>query len=145
MPTIAETQLAAVAAWLAASSRNRKSPFGDLIISTAYGQLVACGLDDVPPDLSSPLALGCLPLMVPYSVPAAAFAATQGQARLSERAQHIEWVAGAALTDPLRGFPAVAVVRVAQGQTLRQAAVSAGFDPDADRLLVGIPAAAFAE
>ncbi|WP_323007895.1 hypothetical protein [Pseudorhodobacter sp.] len=34
---------------------------------------------------------------------------------------------------------------LADGQTLRQAAVAEGFDPDADRLLVGIPAEAFAE
>ena len=145
MPTLAETQLAELTAWLAASSRNSKSPMGDLIISTAYGQLVACGLDDFPPDMAEAVALGCLPLLVPHDVPAAAFAATQGQAKLNERAAHIEWVAGAALTDALRGFPAVAVVRVAQGQTMRQAAVAAGVDPDAAPLLVGIPAACFTE
>jgi hypothetical protein len=43
----------------------------------------------------------------------------------------------------LRNFPARQLARVAQGQTLRHAAVSAGIDPDADRLLVGIPETCF--
>jgi hypothetical protein len=51
----------------------------------------------------------------------------------------------AALPDPLRGFPTCQVVWEAQGQTLRQAAVSAGIDPDADRLTVGIPEICFVE
>jgi len=38
-------------------------------------------------------------------------------------------------------FPAVAVLRVAAGATMRQACTAAGIDPDAP--LVGIPAAAF--
>lgn len=36
---------------------------------------------------------------------------------------------GAAISDPLRGFPACHVVRVAEGQTLRQAAVAKGIAP----------------
>jgi hypothetical protein len=40
-------------------------------------------------------------------------------------------------------FPAVAVLRVANGAILRQACTAAGIDPNAP--LVGIPAAAFAE
>lgn len=51
--------------------------------------------------------------------------------------------AGAALDDPLRGFPAVAVVGLQPGQTMRDATRAAGFSPDADRMIVGIPAAAF--
>lgn len=38
-----------------------------------------------------------------------------------------------------RGFPSCQVVRGAQGQSLCQAAVAAGVDPNADRLIVGIP------
>tara|TARA_R110000751_G_scaffold90577_3_gene177638 strand:- start:1848 stop:2126 length:279 start_codon:yes stop_codon:yes gene_type:complete len=85
----------------------------------------------------------CLPLLVAHDVPAAAFTAIEGQAKLDERAQHVTWLSGAAISDPLRGFPACHVVRVVDGQTLRQAAVAAGVDPDADRLIVGIPAACF--
>jgi hypothetical protein len=40
-------------------------------------------------------------------------------------------------------FPAVAVLRIAAGVTLRKACTAADIDPDAP--LVGIPAAAFAE
>tara|TARA_R110002020_G_scaffold458127_1_gene675357 strand:- start:2528 stop:2887 length:360 start_codon:yes stop_codon:yes gene_type:complete len=46
----------------------------------------------------------------------------------------------AAIYDPLRGFPVCYVVRVADGQALRQAAVAADIAPDVDRLIVGIPA-----
>ncbi|MGO4908871.1 hypothetical protein ACEN2J_11140 [Pseudorhodobacter sp. W20_MBD10_FR17] len=145
MPTLAETQLAELSAWLVASSQDEKSPMGDTIIHDAYGQLVTVALDDPAPDLSAALALGCLPLLMAHDVPAATFTAIEGQAKLDERAAHIVWVAGAAIHDPLRGFPACHVVRVAEGQTLRQAAVARGIDPDADRLLVGIPAEAFVQ
>ncbi|MGF6861961.1 hypothetical protein ABIE69_002539 [Rhodobacteraceae bacterium MBR-64] len=60
-----------------------------------------------------------------------------GQRRLSDRAQHVAWLAGAGRPD----FPAVAVLRVAAGAIMRQACTAAGIDPDAP--LVGIPAAAF--
>ena len=84
-----------------------------------------------------------IPLPVAHDVRAAPLVASEAQPLLSDRAAHIVWLSGAAIHDPLRGFPACHVVRVAQGQTLRQAAVSAGVDPDADRLIVGIPAACF--
>jgi len=57
--------------------------------------------------------------------------------RLADRAQHVAWLAGAGRPD----FPAVAVLRVATGATMRQACTAAGIDPEAP--LVGIPAAAF--
>ena len=84
-----------------------------------------------------------MPLLVAHDVPAATFAAIEGQAKLDERAAHVVWLSGAALHDPMRGFPACHVVRVSEGQTLRQAAVARGIDPEADRLIVGIPAACF--
>ena len=96
-------------------------------------------LDDPAPDLSAAIALGCLPLLVAHNVPAATFTAIDRQAKLDERAAHVIWLSGGAIHDPLRGFPACRVVRVAQGQTLREAAVAAGVDPDADRLIVGMP------
>ncbi|MDT8856543.1 hypothetical protein RNZ50_16250 [Paracoccaceae bacterium Fryx2] len=139
----AAAQMAELSEWLAASSRDGRSPFGDTIPRSPFGQLVGITLDDLPPDLTAAIALGCLPLLVASDVPEPTFAASEGQPRLGERAAHVEWLSGAAQADPLRGFPACAVVRVAQGQTLRQAALAGGFDPDADRLLVGIPATAF--
>jgi len=139
MPPLAETQLKELTAWLVASSQDERTPLGnDFIRHDAYGQLVSVALDDPAPDLSAAIALGCLPLLVAYDVPAATFAAIEGQAKSDERAQHVTWLSGAAIHDPLRGFPACHVVRVADGQTLRQAAVAAGADPDADRLIVGI-------
>ena len=143
VPTLAETQLKELSAWLAASSQDERSPVGDTIIHDDYGQLVTVSLDDPAPDLSSAIALGCLPLLVAHDVPAATFTAIEGQAKLDERAQHVTWLSGAAIHDPMRGFPACQVVRVADGQTLRQAAVAAGVGPDADRLVVGIHAACF--
>lgn len=144
MRTLAETQLKELTAWLVASSQDERTPLGkDFIRHDDYGQLVTVALDDPAPDLSAAIALGCLPLLVAQDVPAATFTAIEGQAKLDERAAHIVWLSGAAIHDPLRGFPACHVVRVADGQTLRQAAVSAGADPDADRLIVGIPAACF--
>ncbi|WP_439150039.1 hypothetical protein [Sulfitobacter sp.] len=56
---------------------------------------------------------------------------------------HFVWLLGSAIHDPLRGFPACHVVRVADGQTLRQACAAAGVGPEADRLVVGIPAARY--
>ena len=144
MPTLAETQLKELTAWLVASSQDERTPLGnDFIRHDDYGQLVTVALDDPAPDLSAANALGCLPLLVAHDVPAATFTAIERQAKLDERAAHVVWLSGAAIHDPMRGFPACHVVRIADGQTLRQAAVAAGVDPDADRLIVGIPAACF--
>ncbi|WP_157046621.1 hypothetical protein [Roseovarius sp. 217] len=140
MPTLAETQLKELSAWIVASSQDEKSPLGnDFIRHDDYAQLVTVALDDPAPDLSAAIALGCLPLLTTHEAPAATFAAIEGQANLDERAAHVVWLSGAAIHDPLRGFPACHVVRVTEGQSLRQAAVAAGIDPDADRLIVGIP------
>ena len=144
MPTLAEIQLKELSAWIVASSQDEKAPLGnDFIRHDDYAQLMTVALDDPAPDLSAAIALGCLPLLVAHDVPAATFAAIGGQAKLDERAAHVVWLSGAAIHDPLRGFPACAVVRVAQGKTLRQAAVVAGIDPDADRLIVCIPTICF--
>jgi hypothetical protein len=139
MPTLAETQFAELKLWLVASSADERSLMGDTIIHGPYAQLVACGLDDVAPDTTAAIASGALPLFVAHDAPAAPLVAPEAQPLLSDRAAHVVWLAGAAIHDPMRGFPACQVVRVADGQTLRQAAVARGVDPDADRLLVGIP------
>tara|TARA_R110002124_G_scaffold68177_1_gene184796 strand:- start:976 stop:1404 length:429 start_codon:yes stop_codon:yes gene_type:complete len=141
--TVAETQLAELKSWLAASSADERSPMGDTIIHGPYAQLVACGLDDVPPDTTAAIASGALPLFVADDVSAAPLVAPEAQPLLSDRAAHVVWLAGAAIHDAMRGFPACAVVRLQPGMTMRQAAVAAGVDPDAERLIVGIPAACF--
>lgn len=82
-------------------------------------------------------AAGCLPLFTLASGYVPTWAAPEGQQRLADRAQHVAWLAGAGRPD----FPAVAVLRVATGVSMRQACTAAGIDPDAP--LVGIPAAAF--
>jgi hypothetical protein len=114
-----------LAAWLAASSQNDRSPKGDTILRGPYGELVTVGLDDVPPDAPA----GCLALLTlaPGYVPT--WATPEGQPRLSDRALHVAWLAGAG-----RGFPAV--VAVAASQSMRQACTAAGIDPDGD--IVGI-------
>ena len=57
--------------------------------------------------------------------------------RRAKRAQYVAWLAGAGRPD----FPAVAVLRVAAGATMRQACTAAGIDPDG--AIVGIPATSF--
>ena len=59
--------VAVLAAWLAASSQNYRSPKGDTILRGPYGELVSVGLDDVP----SGAPAGCLPLftLAPGYVP----------------------------------------------------------------------------
>lgn len=124
---------AQIAAWLAASSQDRTSPKGDRIPVGPFGELVSVGLDDVPPEAPA----GCLALFTLVSGYVPTWAAPEGQERLADRAQHVAWLAGAGRPD----FPAVAVLRVAAGATMRQACTAAGIDPDAP--LVGIPAEAF--
>ena len=127
------TAAAQIAAWLAASSQNDRSPKGDLILRGPFGELVTVGLDDVPPEAPA----GCLPLFTLASGYVPTWATPEGQPRLSDRAQHVAWLSGAGRPD----FPAVAVLRVAAGATMRQACTAEGIDPDAP--LVGIPAASF--
>ncbi|WP_394199361.1 hypothetical protein [Litoreibacter albidus] len=78
MPSLAEIQLKDLSAWLAASSKNGRSPLGDTILRGPYGELVTAVLDDPAPDLSAAIAAGCLPLLVAHDAPAAAFAAPEG-------------------------------------------------------------------
>lgn len=76
-----------------------------------------------------------LPLLVAHDVLEAEFEPSQGQPIVTDRAAQLAWLS----TAQRDGFPACRVVSVAQGQTLRQAAVAGGIDPNADRLIVGIP------
>ena len=124
---------AQIAAWLTASSQNNRSPKGDLILRGPFGELVTVGLDEALPEAPA----GCLPLFTLASGYVPTWAAPEGQQRLADRAGHIAFLAGAGRPD----FPAVAVLRVATGATMRQACTAAGTDPDAP--LVGILAAAF--
>lgn len=139
MPTLASTQLKELSAWIAASSKKSRSPMGDTIIRTPYAEFVTVALDDPAPDLSDAVALGCLPLLVANDVFEAEFEPSQGQPIVTDRAAQLAWLS----TAQRDGFPACRVFSVADGQTLRQAAVEGGIDPDADRLIVGIPEACF--
>ncbi len=139
MPTLAETQLKELSAWIAASSKNSRSPMGDTIIRTPYAEFATVALDDPAPDLSAAVESGCLPLLVTHDVLEAEFEPSQGQPILTDRAAQLAWLS----TAQRDGFPACRVVSVAQGNTLRQAAVAGGIDPDADRLIVGILQACF--
>ena len=137
--------------WLDRSSADDVSPLGDLVARGPYAQLVRIGMDDVLPDRSAELAQGCLPLLVVvtgdevYQVPQeTVLVPPQGQPRLADRAAQIEWLAASARSDGRRGdFPACYVVRIAEGQTMRQARTAAGIAEDEERLIVGISAAAF--
>jgi hypothetical protein len=118
------TAAAQIAAWLAASSQHDRSLKGDVILRGPFGELVTVGLDDVPPESTA----GCLPLFTLASVYVPTWAAPDGQKRLADRAQHVAWLAGAGRPD----FPAVAVLRVATGATMRQACIAAGIDAGVD-------------
>lgn len=65
--------------------------------------------------------------------------APEGQPRLADRARQVAWLAGAGRPD----FPAVAVLRVAAGASMRQACSAAGIDPDGDRVILGVPKESF--
>jgi hypothetical protein len=114
------------------------SPCGDPIKRGPFGEIVGIGLDDAAPDLTAEIALGCLPLLTPAEAPEPAFAEAKGQAVVMDRAAHMIWKAGAAKARP-ECFPAVAVVAVEAGQSLREACAAAGVDPDADRAVIGLP------
>jgi|GEM_PF-955833 hypothetical protein len=138
MPTLAQDQIEELTAWLAASSTDGVSPCGDPIKRGPFAECVGIGLDDAAPDLTAEIALGCLPLLIAADVPAPAFTEPQGQPVLMDRAQQVAWRAGAAKARA-EGFPAVAVVGLDAGQTLREACAAAGVDPDADRAVIGLP------
>jgi len=67
--------------------------------------------------------LGCLALLMASDLPAPIFEAREAQTKLGERATHASWLTGATLSDPLRGFPARAAVRLQPGQTLHKPAL----------------------
>lgn len=117
--------------WLAASSVDRTSPAGDTIPVGPYGELQTIGLDDALPDVPA----GCLALLVMAKGYQATYTAPEDQPALADRAAHVLWLS----TASREGFPACQVVQIADGQTMRQAAVAAGVDPeDEERLIVGM-------
>ena len=130
MPTLAETQIAILSAWLAASSVDRTSPAGDTIPVGPFGELQTIGLDDALPDVPE----GCLVLFVTVDGYQATLAAPDGQPALADRAANAEWLSTAQRDD----FPACHVVQIADGQTMRQARVAAGIAEDIEVLTVGI-------
>lgn len=78
--------------------------------------------------------------MVPFRVTSALFLTQNIRLFAALRGTHDREKRFARESDgPLRGFPTCHLVRVAERQTLHQAAAARGIDPDADRLIVGIP------
>lgn len=147
MPTVAETQLAAVASWFAASSHSTKSPLGDPIIRGPYATLVSVGIDDAGADVESLVSQGVLPVFTPQAV-SAGFDLTppQNQAVLSDRALHLIWKAQQAPYAPEAGFPAVVVVGLDTPlTTIRDAltAVGLGSLDLAARAVLAVPLYAF--
>jgi len=148
MPTIAEDHIAAFAAWLASSSKDRRLWTGDTMKRGPYGDLVHVGIDDSPhADLSSVVAQGVLPIFTPQAIDVAADdTPPEGQDIVSERVAHVIWKARNAPFAPLVGFPPVIVVGVpTDTTTIRAALASAGLeDPDLDaRGVLALPLYAF--
>ncbi len=71
IPTAAETQLAAVAAWLLANAVEPPTPMGkDVIRPGVYETLVPVGIDEAGADVDALCAQGVLPLFTPQAVAA---------------------------------------------------------------------------
>lgn len=129
MPTVAETQLAAVAAWFVANSAERPTPMGkDVMRPGVYATLVPVGIDEAGPDVEALCAQGVLPIFTPQAVSAGInLTPPTGQPALVERVEHTIWKAQQAPYAPDVGFPAVVVVGLATPiTTIRQALTAAG-------------------
>ena len=128
------TAAAQIAAWLAASSQNGRSPKGDTIPRGPFGELVSVGLDDVLPGAPA----GCLPL---FTLASGSMCPHGPRRKASNGLQTGRSTSTSFAGEGRPDFPPVAVLRVAAGATIRQACIAAGIAPEAP--LVGIPAEAF--
>lgn len=129
MATQGELDIAAVAAWFAASSRPTTSPLGDPIIRGPYATLVPVGIDEAGLDVEAFCAQGVLPVFTPQAV-SGGFDLTppQNQGALSDRALHLAWKSAQAQFDAATSeFPAVVVVGLDTPlTTIRDALTAAG-------------------
>lgn len=123
MPTIAEAQIAEIAAWLAASSREWKTPLGDTVNPGPYATIIPVGINATGhPDYASLAAEGVLPLLTPHASPVAVdLTPPNSQPAMIERALHLLWkIEGGHL-------PLVAVVGLSsQGTSIQSALDDAG-------------------
>mgnify|MGYP006883219452 FL=1 len=121
MPTMAETQIAEIAAWLTASSRECKTPLGDTVKPGPYATIIPVGINATGhPDYASLAAQGVLPLLTPQGSPVAVdLTPPSSQPAMIERALHVLWkIEGGHL-------PNVAVVGLSSADESIQAALDA--------------------
>ena len=88
-----ETQIAEIAAWFKASSKDSVSPLGDPIIPGPFATIINVGINDVGHfDYSALVAQGVLPILTPQAVSVAVdLTPPQVQFKVAERAYHILW------------------------------------------------------
>jgi hypothetical protein len=140
--TVASDQIAAVAAWLTASSQPYHASLGGFVERGPYGTLVTVGIDDAGADVAALCAQGVLPIYTPQTSPVAVdLSVPLNQDAIAERAYHVAWAAGQAARDPAARFPPVAVVTLATpATTIRQAMTAAGLPIDlAARGVLALP------
>lgn len=121
--TAAQDQIAAVSAWLAASSVGGKSPLGDMILRGPYATIASVSMDESPhPNFETLIAQGVLPLLTPQAQPAPIdLSPPESQDRVTGRALHLIWK----VTDG--ALPPVVIVGLpAQTTTIRDALTAAG-------------------
>lgn len=147
MPTVAETQLAAVASWFAASSKATTSPLGDPIIRGPYATLVPVGIDEAGADVEALCTVGVLPIFTPQAASTGIdLTPPQNQAALCDRALHLIWKSQQAPYAPDAEFPPCVVVGLATPlTTIRQALDAAGLGglDLATRAVLAVPLYAF--
>ena len=140
--TIAEDQIAAVAAWVTASSQPYHAPLGGYIERGPFGTLITVGIDEPGTDVAALCAQGVLPIFTPQTSPVAVdLSVPPGQIAVSERAFHVAWAASQAKQEPGVRFPPVAIVALpTAGTTMRQAMTAAGLPIDlAARCVLALP------
>lgn len=140
--TVASDQIAAVAAWLAASSKPYPAPLGSTVDPGPFGTLVTVGIDEAGADVEALCAQGVLPIFTPQASPVAVdLTVPTGQGALSERVYHVAWKAQQAQVSPDLGLPPVAVVTLATpATTIREAMTAAGLPIDlAARGVLALP------
>lgn len=93
MPTIAKQQIAEIAGWLTLSSREWKTPLGDIVVPGRYATIVPVGINATGhPNYASAVAQGVLPLLTPQlSAQAVDLSPPNSQSALVERTRHILW------------------------------------------------------
>jgi hypothetical protein len=122
MPTIAEGQVAAVVAWLAASSRDTVSPMGNEIRRGPDATVLSLNIDnDDLPEFTAEVEAGSLPLFTPQATTGRVdMSVPVNQPLLLDRLFHLLWKIEGGVD-----LPAVVVVGIPTRQTSILAALDA--------------------